>query len=530
MLKGWIDRAEHGLITGWAYAPGAAVMLTIEADGAPLGTVRAEQFRPDVEQAGHGDGYCGFTFEIAPPLASGIPHEITIRNAATGESLPGVPRLLQAVSYYDASLRATLSQAIDALIGAEDAALEDLQAFLEEQTERLRACRLIERGALPAPTINGRRGRHALVIDSQTPNAARDAGSEALISHMRGLRSLGYAVTFIPASGMASAAERAALSAAGIFTLAQPAVKDVEHALRLAPRPFDLAYLHRPETAARYGGLVRHYGRKTRIVYAVADLDFLRLTRQAQITNNLELMRAAQNARARHDFALGTADAVITHSSAEAELIRAAAPKLPVHAVPWTPQAQPAGTNLADRSGIVFLAFYSHEPNRDAALLLVRNIMPLVWRQNPDIILTLAGSFMPPEITGLADARIKCLGQISSATELLATARLTAAPLRFGAGIKGKVISSLAAGLPCAMTPIAAEGLDLPAALTPCIANNEPDFARIILSLHDDPAFNTAMAEAGRAWAAQALNPARINALLAAATGQPEMLPAANAG
>jgi len=91
----------------------------------------------------------------------------------------------------------------------------------------------------------------------------------------------------------------------------------------------------------------------------------------------------------------------------------------------------------------------------------VRDIMPLVWTESPDIELLLVGSAMPPRVRDLAGPRVRVMGHVPDLGTLLDRVRLTVAPLRYGAGLKGKVLSSLAAGVPCVGTSCAFEGMEL---------------------------------------------------------------------
>jgi glycosyltransferase involved in cell wall biosynthesis len=102
---------------------------------------------------------------------------------------------------------------------------------------------------------------------------------------------------------------------------------------------------------------------------------------------------------------------------------------------------------------------------------------------------------------------------------------LTVAPLRFGAGIKGKVVDSLAAGLPCVMTPVGAEGLDLPAALGGCIAATGEEIATTILRLHNDAAANKECRGAGLRYVEDSFSEARLDAALARALGTALAMP-----
>src|SRR6202030_1008017 len=98
----------------------------------------------------------------------------------------------------------------------------------------------------------------------------------------------------------------------------------------------------------------------------------------------------------------------------------------------------------------------------------------------------LVGSHMPEEVTALAAKDIVPLGYMPSLDSVFARIRLTIAPLRYGAGLKGKVLESLAAGVPCVMTTVAAEGLDLPRKLQVLVADEPAEIAARIAKLCRD--------------------------------------------
>ncbi len=101
--------------------------------------------------------------------------------------------------------------------------------------------------------------------------------------------------------------------------------------------------------------------------------------------------------------------------------------------------------------------------------------------------------------------------------------RLTVAPLRFGAGIKGKVLDSLAAGLPCVMTPIAAEGLELTGPLAGLVGADVAALAALILRLHADQEANEQIGALGCRMMAEGFSQERVNGLMAEALGEPQL-------
>ena len=197
-----------------------------------------------------------------------------------------------------------------------------------------------------------------------------------------------------------------------------------------------------------------------------------------------ELMAKANQVRVAEYRAALQADAVLTHSEAEAAQLRKDLPHAIVHVVPWATPAASTSSTSHDRNGLLFIGNYAHAPNSDAVQWLVHDIMPAVWAMDPTITCTLVGAEMPDSIHALASDRIRVLGHVQNLDSVLNQARLSVAPLRFGAGIKGKVLESLSAGVPCIMTPVAAEGLALPDSLRGLVQSTTQDMAQQIVALH----------------------------------------------
>lgn len=360
--------------------------------------------------------------------------------------------------------------------------------------------------------------RRALFVDELVPTPDRDAGSNAAFEHMRLLQKLGYAVSFVPAADLRHrGAYTEALQRRGIACFHAPHVNSVEEAMRRLPVAPDLVYLHRGAVASRYAGLVRDLFPAAHMVYSVADLHFLRLAREAEATGDAALRAEAARSEAAEMHAIRTADAVIVHSHAEAALLAERLPAARVHVVPWTVRVtEPAP--LAGRAGVAFIGGYGHRPNVDAARHLVREVMPQAWEALPDMACLLVGSDMPREVAVLAGPRVEALGHVPDLARIFARVRCTAAPLRYGAGIKGKVLTSLAHGVPCVMSSVAAEGIAFPAALRWLVAETPATMAEKLVALHADEALCAEMAAQGLAFLRDAFGEDHVLRALAAAT------------
>ena len=344
--------------------------------------------------------------------------------------------------------------------------------------------------------------QRAVFIDVTVPTPDRDAGSTVAWSHMRLLRRLGFKVSFIPADNMANIPPYTAdLQRIGIECLYAPFTSSVEAAFRqMAQIPPQLIYFHRVDNAAPYIPIARKFFPAARLVYNVADLHFLRLSRQAALEDRPELRLRAEAVERAELAAAQAADFVIVHSAHEAAILQQRAPGARVTVVQWPVAATKADPVLHGRSGVGFVGGYSHVPNVDAAVRLARHIMPLVRRELPGLRLRLVGAAAPPAVRELATELDEVTGHAPDLARAFQGLLCTVAPLRYGAGVKGKVLTSLALGLPCVMSEIAAEGIPLPAALAWLVCRSEAEMAERIVELHRQPELAGTLSREGLAF------------------------------
>ncbi len=518
-LDGLLERADQTGIGGWARdraLPGVPVMLDVLLDGTLAARVEACLPRPDLD--GSGIGPHAFFLRLPPDMRAS---EVAVLRAGTGRHLPGSPKRFPPPAEEPDPVAALTAAALAAAEVPGDA--ESLAADLADRLDaslirpdQLQAHFLARwgRGAASAGTASPR----AIALDQGVPDPSRDAGSNAILSHLESLRRLGYTVEFAAAHSLAQFPAHDAIKARGITPWHSPWIASVEELLAVAGETVDLVYIHRLPVMRRYAALVRDWCPNARLVFCIADLHHLRAARQHAVEAAVPLEAALEMPRiaalrAQERAACEAADDVIAHSDTEAAIIAAEAPGARVHVIPWHVPATPAELPWAERRGVAFIGSYGHAPNLDAALVLLDAVMPRVWAVQPDMRLILAGSDLPASLAARASPRVEILGQVPDLASLWNQARLTCAPLQFGAGLKGKILSSLAAGLPCVTTPVGAEGIP-PAALAGCVATDPAALAAAILRLHEDEAAHRAAAEAGLAYARTALSEAAIDAAM----------------
>ncbi|RVT96827.1 glycosyltransferase [Rhodovarius crocodyli] len=336
--------------------------------------------------------------------------------------------------------------------------------------------------------------RRLLFIDESVPTPDKDAGSNAAWQHMLALQSLGFKVGFVPADNMARIDPYTrTLQKHGIECFYHPWQRTLEEVLRHAPVPPDVVYIHRLANARNYLGLVRRYAPRALVLYCVADLHFLRMERAAELAGDAKMAAAAARTRQEELALTAAADCCIVHSTAEAAILEPAAR---VAVVPWSIAPSPPPLPFAQRHGCVFIGSFGHPPNQDAVEWLGTEVRPLLG----DVRVHVYGSGDMTPLVPQDHGNIILEGFAPVLSQALHRHRVAVAPLRYGAGIKGKVLDCLAHGLPCVMTPIAAEGLDLPPSLQWLISADAAALAEKLRRLNEDEALNTELSLAGLAF------------------------------
>ncbi|MXP64262.1 glycosyltransferase [Roseomonas sp. M0104] len=341
-----------------------------------------------------------------------------------------------------------------------------------------------------------------LFIDWMVPTPDQDSGSLDLWNQLSLFQAMGYEAAFMPVverPGDAPYAE--ALRKAGVRYLAAGADSSPEQLLQDAANDFDLILLNRIHVAARFLAHVRRCAPNARLVFNTVDLHFLREEREAALEGSPDKAQAAAQRRQDELRCMAEADATIVLSDEEGRLLSELLPDAAIHVIPFARGVSGGVPTFTERSGVLFVGGFLHTPNIDAATWLVEEIWPKVRHTLPSATLEIIGSNAPQQVRQLDDAGagVVMRGFVQDLHPVLAHARVTVAPLRFGAGIKGKVAMSLAAGVPCVATPIASEGMGLVDGENILLGRDADALAAAIVQAHEDAALWERLSAGGHA-------------------------------
>ena len=352
--------------------------------------------------------------------------------------------------------------------------------------------------------------RRVLVIDHCTPTPNQDAGSLVTFNLLLLLREMDFQVTFIPESNFLFMPQyTTALQRDGIEVLYAPYYTSVEQHLRDCDDRYNLVFLFRPFVAEKYMKAVRELCPKAKVLFHTVDLHFLRMTREAGLNGDQSTTKAAAEMKQLEVAAMQASDASIVVSTAELELLRPELPDTKLHVFPLIMDVPGTSKPFNERKDIVFVGGYQHTPNVDAVQYFVSEIMPLLRQRLPGVHFYAVGSMVPAEIQALAAEDVIITGFVEDLNPLLDKMRVSVAPLRYGAGIKGKIGSAMAVGLPVVATPLAAEGMSLTDGENILVADGAEAFADAIVRLYQDETLWNRISRSGltfadKAWGTEA--------------------------
>lgn len=255
---------------------------------------------------------------------------------------------------------------------------------------------------------------------------------------------------------------------------------------------FDMVLAEFHGTAAAVYREVRAWQPSARLVIDSVDVHFHRMRSKARLTGKAEDAAAAEGEFAKEMWAYNLADMVLAVSEHDRQVLEReglATEMLVIPNIHAMQALQPRERHDPNqRLELLFIGSYAHQPNVDAVVYFCREIMPLLRAEVASLRLRLVGSAASDEVRSLAADDIEVVGFVEDTTPYLLSSDVSVAPLRYGAGIKGKIGEAMAHGVPVVTTSVGAEGFGFEPGRDFMVADTPHAFAQAVLALQRDPA------------------------------------------
>ena len=253
------------------------------------------------------------------------------------------------------------------------------------------------------------------------------------------------------------------------------------------------------------------------IVIDSVDVHYLREMRGARYAANpRRATLTARNTRRRELGVYRLADLIFAVTEDDRRQILGDLPATRVALVPNIHEVRNDAPPLKARRphSLLFVGGFAHPPNVDAMLFFCGEVLGPLRRRMGQVELTIIGARPPNEITELAGEGVVIAGWVPEMAPYLDSHCVAIAPLRFGAGMKGKVGQALASGLPVVTTRVGAEGMDLEDGKSALIADAPEAFAEAVARVCTDPQLHRDLQTAGFSHVRSRWDVAAVEALL----------------
>lgn len=325
-----------------------------------------------------------------------------------------------------------------------------------------------------------------LVVDHRMVTPDRDAGSLRMWRLLEILRSLGWEVTYTTVDLGDTEPWVSRLLEMGVAVLRPPFNTSLKRHLRRQGATYDAVWLCRVSVARGLLNRVRKHCPRAKLIFDTVDLHFLREQRQAELSNDAKAMKRAAETRIAELEVVRRVDATVLVSADEARLVQEVCPESDLRIISMIHDPLRDVEDVEGRRGILFVGGFEHRPNQDGAEWFVSEILPRVRESLPDEPFWIVGSGADRHMQDLVAPGVTVVGWVSELDSIYSRSRISVAPLRYGAGVKGKITQSLARGVPCVATSMACEGMPLTHLKSVLIADDGASFAAAVVRLYED--------------------------------------------
>jgi GT2 family glycosyltransferase/glycosyltransferase involved in cell wall biosynthesis len=333
-----------------------------------------------------------------------------------------------------------------------------------------------------------------LAIDHYLPVFDRNSGNHRAYQFMKLIRKGGHPLTFVARNGEYQSSYKRELEQIGIETYATdrlhlnsgshvPSCDPIRWEHLLGQGEYKIAILSRYQNAITYLPLLRVHSPETKIVLDTVDVHFLREQRKADLYGTSYLHNQATETRKAELEVCKQADALIAVTEEDAAVLRKEVGyEKPIWVIPNIHPVEKTPKGFEGRNGLLFIGNFVHPPNSDAMYYFCNQILPLIRKKLPDIYLYIVGGNSNVLVQHLqSDDRVIVTGYVPSTKPFLDHCKLSVNPLRYGAGMKGKIGEAMAHGLPVITSPIGAEGFNLQPGTHALVEDSPEEFANAVI-------------------------------------------------
>jgi GT2 family glycosyltransferase/glycosyltransferase involved in cell wall biosynthesis len=341
--------------------------------------------------------------------------------------------------------------------------------------------------------------QRVLVLDARMVMPDRDSGSVRMYNILKIMVELGCKVTFSSASLVFQEPYLYGLQQIGVEVLYAPFIKSIDDYLKKWGGLFDVVILSRADLADKYMDSVKQYCKNACTIFDTVDVHFIREQRMAAIKHSSAIAWIAKKRKKQELSLVQKADVTLVVSPIEKKIIHQELPDENIEILSNIHEVHGSSVGFKNRKGILFIGGFEHPPNIDAVCYYIETILPMLRKKLNGVKSYIIGSNPPKKISDYASDDLIITGHVKDIEPYLYNCRVSIAPLKYGAGVKGKINLSMSYGLPVVATGLAVEGMNLSHGNDVLIADNPQYFADELAAIYENVNLWRKLSENGKA-------------------------------
>ena len=341
-------------------------------------------------------------------------------------------------------------------------------------------------GQLPRLERDRYAEKRILIVDACMLTPDQDSGSLRMFEMLGVLAKMNLKVTFFADNLEHREPYVSQIQALGVEVIYHPVESYVTPLLERIAAEYDVIMLSRATVAVKHIDTVKRVAPEATLIFDTVDLHFLRQEREAELADSALQRAAAASMREQELSIISKSDITIVVSPVERKLLAEISPRSRVEIVSNIHVTMPGSKPFSQRSGAIFIGGFRHPPNLDAIMWFVEKVLPILRQKNSGIVTTVIGSNAPASLQKYAAEDFVIAGFVEDVTPYYDDAKLSFSPLRYGAGVKGKVNIAMQYGVPVVATSPSVEGMHLRHELDVLRADTPEEFADAMIRIDTD--------------------------------------------
>ena len=279
--------------------------------------------------------------------------------------------------------------------------------------------------------------------------------------------------------------------------------KDCSDLQTLLQRHFDAILFEFYDTAIRHLDEVQYKLPNSKIVIDTVDVHFAREMQMATVHNDECLLKQAHSTKYKELAVYKKADLVWAVTDEDKSHLLNEIPELQIDVIPNIHKSKEVKRNEIEKNSLQFIGNFWHQPNEDAVVYFCDQVLPHIIKEIPEVIFYIIGNAPTEKVKSLANANVKIIGWVPDTTPFLERCHVSVVPLRYGAGMKGKVGEAMSSGIPVVSSPIGVQGMDVVVGRDLLVAESAEDFSKCTIKLLRDDSLCKSISEKAKLYMEQ---------------------------